>query len=66
MTFRLHLTIFLSIAVSAFAQQNPKQLAEAELPSLLAIYKELHAHPELSGREEKTAAFIAIELRCRL
>ena len=50
-------------ALPAYAQSNPKQLAEEELASLVAIYKELHAHPELSGKEEKTAAFIAKELR---
>ena len=33
------------------------------MPSLLTIYKDLHAHPELSGQEEKTAAFVAKELR---
>jgi hippurate hydrolase len=47
----------------AFAQQTPQSLADPELPSLLAIYKEIHAHPELSGHEERTAALIAKELR---
>ena len=46
-----------------FAQQTPQALADAEMPSLLTIYKDLHAHPELSGQEEKTAAFVAKELR---
>ena len=50
-------------ATPIFAQQTPKSLAEAELPSLVAIYKELHANPELSTREEKTAAFVAKELK---
>jgi amidohydrolase len=45
------------------AEQTPQQLADAELPSLLAIYKDLHAHPELSGHEEKTSAFVAKELK---
>ncbi len=36
---------------------------EQELPSLLAIYKDLHAHPELSRHEERTSAFLAAELR---
>ena len=36
---------------------------EAEYPSLEGIYKNLHAHPELSFMEEKTAALIARELR---
>src|SRR5438093_645746 len=36
----------------AFAQQTPQSLADAELPSLLTIYKDIHAHPELSMHEE--------------
>lgn len=50
-------------ALSLFAQQTPQSLADAELPSLLAIYKDIHSHPELSGHEERTAALIAKELR---
>ncbi len=50
-------------AVSVFAQQTPQQLADAELPSLLTIYKDLHTHPELSGHEEKSSAFVAKELK---
>src|SRR4029450_6726852 len=45
------------------AQQTPQSLADAELPSLLGIYKEIHSHPELSGYEERTAALVAKELR---
>ncbi len=45
------------------AQQTPQSAADAELPSLLAIYKDIHAHPELSGHEERTASLIAKELR---
>lgn len=36
---------------------------ERELPSLLAIYKDLHTHPELSQHEERTSALLAAELR---
>ena len=50
-------------ATPLFAQPTPQSLAEAELPALLAIYKDLHAHPELSTREEKSAAFLAKELK---
>ncbi len=46
-----------------FAQQTPQTIADAELPSLLAIYKDVHSHPELSTREERTAALLAKELR---
>ena len=48
----------------AFAQESPvEQAAVSELPSLLAIYKDIHSHPELSGHEERTAALVAKELR---
>jgi amidohydrolase len=47
----------------ARAQQTPQALADAELPSLLAIYKDVHSHPELSGYEERTSAIVAKELR---
>jgi hippurate hydrolase len=50
-------------ALSLFAQQTPQSLADAELPSLLGIYKDIHTHPELSGHEERTAALVAKELR---
>jgi amidohydrolase len=45
------------------AQQTPQSLADAELPSLLGIYKDIHSHPELSGHEERTAGLVAKELR---
>src|SRR4029450_5935177 len=55
----------LSILLPALgvAQQTPQSLADAELPSLLAIYKDIHSHPELSAHEERTAGLIARELR---
>ena len=40
-----------------------KPLVDQQLPSLLIVYKNLHAHPELSHHEENTSAFIAAELR---
>ena len=33
------------------------------LPDLLQLRRHLHAHPELSGQEYQTAAFVAGELR---
>src|SRR5712671_6095178 len=51
-------------AGSIFAQEQPvEKTAVSELPSLLAIYKDIHSHPELSTREEKTSALVAKELR---
>ena len=51
------------VATCAFAQQAIENIAESELPSLLAVYKDVHSHPELSAHEERTSAIIAKELR---
>ena len=45
------------------AQQAPQSIADAELPSLITIYKDLHTHPELSGHEERSSAIVAKELK---
>lgn len=63
MDLRLILSLLLATAVSAFAQQTPQQITDAELPSLLTIYKDLHTHPELSTREERSAGIVAKELK---
>src|SRR6266487_1131203 len=57
------LSVSILSTVSVFAQQTPQSVADAELPSLLAIYKDIHSHPELSGHEERTSALIAKELQ---
>src|SRR5437764_4911490 len=57
------LSVLTLVSALATAQQTPQSLADAELPSLLAIYKDVHTHPELSGHEERTAAIVAKELR---
>ena len=51
------------VAPLVLAQQTPHSLADAELPSLLTIYKDLHSHPELSTKEERSAGIVAKELR---
>ena len=65
MKIRSLLILLLSIGVASLilAQQTPQSLADAELPSLLGMYKDIHTHPELSGQEERTAALVAKELR---
>ena len=45
------------------ADETPQQLAAAELPSLLTIYKDLHGHPELSTQEQRTSELVAKELK---
>ena len=65
MKIRSLLILLLSMWVAPLilAQQTPQSLADAELLSLLGIYKDIHTHPELSGQEERTAALVAKELR---
>src|SRR6516164_1795654 len=63
--YSLWILIF-SIVAARFAgaqETSVEKAAVSELPSLLSIYKDIHAHPELSTREEKTAALMAKELR---
>ena len=57
------LSLSILISRSVCGQQTPQSLADAELPALLTIYKDIHTHPELSGHEERTSAIIAKELR---
>jgi amidohydrolase len=53
-----------SLAFAIPAAADPVRDATAkELPSLMALYKELHAAPELSQHEVKTAARMAAEAR---
>ena len=59
----------LMLNVVVLAQQSSQQsskiddLLNAETAKLVETYKMLHAAPELSGKEEKTSAFVAKELR---
>lgn len=54
--------MMMTVAVNAQADEVT-QIVDRELPRLLEIYKQLHAAPELSYREEKTSSFVAKELR---
>lgn len=64
----LSLVIGLTFASSAPGQRKPlvalvEKRIDAEAESLLALYKHIHAYPELAFQEEKTAARLAKELR---
>ena len=63
MNGRFLFALLFATASAAFAQQTPQQLADSELPSLLAIYKDLHTHPELSTFEERSSGIVAKELK---
>ena len=53
--------LFASTALAS-AQDIPV-LVNSELPQLVATYKQLHEHPELSEQEKQTSAFVADALR---
>ena len=54
-----------ALIASVAAAQSPAldSRIDQELPSLVSTYKTLHASPELSRHEDKTAALLARELR---
>src|ERR1700686_616774 len=53
----------ISVAVTASAQQSLDSMLDREIAQLVSTYKMLHVAPELSHHEEKTAAFVASQLR---
>lgn len=65
------LAAFLAFPLVAWAQGPPRKAdsvriqkkLDAEIGSLLALYKQIHAYPELAFQEEQTAARLAKELR---
>jgi metal-dependent amidase/aminoacylase/carboxypeptidase family protein len=54
---------FLSGTIATRAQTPLDAIINHDLASLVATYKVLHAAPELSHHEEKTAEFFATQLR---
>src|SRR3984885_223163 len=44
-------------------KQTIESSFETDYPRLDALYKDIHAHPELAFQEEKTAAKLAAEMR---
>src|SRR5271165_3259400 len=69
MRTKYFLTLFLAgwCSINAAAQVVPDDAVarsvDKEYPSLLELYKHIHAHPELSMHEKETAARIGEELR---
>jgi amidohydrolase len=63
-TFLLSIVSVLPLLASPGAgAQDISQQVESTMPELMALYKDLHAHPELSGFEVKTAAKLAKKAR---
>jgi amidohydrolase len=46
-----------------FSAQDLSSSVDSQIPGLIDIYKDIHAHPELSQHEEHTSALLASELR---
>lgn len=61
-TFSL-LAAFALVSLAPALAQTPAQIADQQLPSLLAIYKDVHMHPELSTQEKRTSELVAKELK---
>ena len=58
--------LLLAAAAAMFATPSPAALADdirGDMPALMAIYKDLHANPELSMQEVRTPAKLAAEAR---
>ena len=51
------------LAEPLLVREDLRQSLQAALPELIALRRHLHAHPELSGQEQQTAALVAGELR---
>lgn len=59
---RLFVLLTCLSAAPSWAQSLPS-VVSSETPNLVATYKGLHTHPELSHHEEHTSALLAAELR---
>ncbi|MGB6835901.1 MAG: M20/M25/M40 family metallo-hydrolase, partial [Candidatus Acidiferrum sp.] len=59
----ISLAVVLSFSAPLLAQSALDQDIQKQEDSLLATYKHLHEHPELSTQEKETSALLAAELR---
>ncbi|MGI8734652.1 MAG: amidohydrolase [Pyrinomonadaceae bacterium] len=55
--------ISLTLSAKINAQQSLDAMIDSDIASLVSTYKNLHAAPELSHREEKTSVFFATQLK---
>ena len=58
-----NLAIAIALTTMSLNAQTLTQRIDREMPSLISIYRALHAAPELSMQEQKTAATVASNLR---
>lgn len=57
------LTAAALVSAAPAAAQDLDQSVQSDMPSLIAIYRDLHAHPELSMQEVRSPAILAAEAR---
>ena len=57
------LTLGLLLAATAVPDVEIKTATDAITPEVVAVRRDLHAHPELSNREERTGGLVAERLR---
>ena len=60
---KLSLVALLCVSGMPLCAQDVASFEKQELPGLVTMYKNLHAHPELSHYEANTSALVAAELR---
>lgn len=59
----MRLLPFLLLMALPAAAQDVRTFVNGQIANLVDIYKDLHAHPELSHQESRTSALVAEELR---
>lgn len=52
-----------TLAATPLHAETPAQVIAADLPGLMELYRDLHAHPELSFAEVRTAKLLAARMR---
>jgi hippurate hydrolase len=60
---RLLLPLLLAAPAAPAAAQDLRADVARDLPSLITIYRDLHANPELSGQEKRSAGILAAEAK---
>ena len=55
--------LFALSATAASAAESTQQVTQSLLPDITAWRRDLHQHPELSNREQRTSKFVAAELK---
>jgi len=61
--FVVLIVVLAATANTVLADDQPAEWSKQHVAELLTIYRDIHSHPELSFREERTAAKLADELK---